>query len=184
MKYADINKRYTEIINKYLVKGYTVNTATMGGSQGEIAHIDLTDGNEIIRILVEGFNEYHRDIEGVEIIVGKATDEIKPNSKKTLGTIWNNRLEIIESERFFAIGRNGYYTDKKEEAERAAQKRMSRYDTTPRETYEPSAKAIEIAKKVIRKKFDVKRINTAEVKLSKYGNEYTVKYRNNIYRLR
>ena len=55
MKFADINKRYTEIVNEYIAKGYTINTATMSGSQGEIAKIDFTDGTEIIRIRVASF---------------------------------------------------------------------------------------------------------------------------------
>lgn len=41
MKYADINKRFSEIVTEYLNKGYTFNTATMGGSQGEVAKVDL-----------------------------------------------------------------------------------------------------------------------------------------------
>ena len=44
MKFADINKVFTAEVNKYLERGYHFNTATMRGSQGEIAHIDLTDG--------------------------------------------------------------------------------------------------------------------------------------------
>ena len=42
MKYAEINKRYTEIVSEYISKGYILNTATMAGSQGEIASVDLT----------------------------------------------------------------------------------------------------------------------------------------------
>ena len=52
MKYADINRRFTEIVAEWLAKGYSINTASMSGSQGETAKIDLTDGKEIVRILV------------------------------------------------------------------------------------------------------------------------------------
>lgn len=31
MKYAEINKRYTEIVSEYMAAGYTLNTATMTG---------------------------------------------------------------------------------------------------------------------------------------------------------
>lgn len=34
MKFGDINWRYTEIAAEYIGKGYKINTATMGGSQG------------------------------------------------------------------------------------------------------------------------------------------------------
>lgn len=53
MKYADINRRFTEIVAEWLAKGYSINTASMSGSQGETAKIDLTDGKEIVRILVK-----------------------------------------------------------------------------------------------------------------------------------
>lgn len=52
MTYADINKVFTAEVNKYLERGYHFNTATMRGSQGEIAHIDLTDGAEVVRVLL------------------------------------------------------------------------------------------------------------------------------------
>ena len=29
MKFADINKRFTEIVAEYIAKGYTINTKTM-----------------------------------------------------------------------------------------------------------------------------------------------------------
>ena len=58
MKYADINKRYTEIISEYMATGYTLNSSTMTGSQGETASIDLTDGKEIIRVLVSRFSDW------------------------------------------------------------------------------------------------------------------------------
>lgn len=32
MKFADINRQFTEIVAGYLKAGYTFNTATMGGS--------------------------------------------------------------------------------------------------------------------------------------------------------
>ena len=96
MKYAEINKRYTEIVAEYMAKGYTVNTTTMGGSQGEIAHLDLTDGREIIRILVDSFHEWtDTSLDGVEIRVGRAAAEIKPNYSECHQTIWNNRLEVL-----------------------------------------------------------------------------------------
>ena len=96
MKYADINKKYTAIIAEYLANGYTINTRTMGGSQGDYAHIDLTNGTEVIRILVETFHEWGKlSIEGLEIIVGRADSEVIPNCESDYCTLWNNRLDII-----------------------------------------------------------------------------------------
>lgn len=57
MNYAGINKRYTAIVAEHMAKGYTINTRTMTGSQGDYAHIDLTNGTEVIRIMVDTFHE-------------------------------------------------------------------------------------------------------------------------------
>ena len=40
MKYSDINKMFTTEVNKYLEQGYRFNTASMNGSQGELAKVD------------------------------------------------------------------------------------------------------------------------------------------------
>ncbi len=47
MKYIDINQKFTAKVAEYIAKGYTINTATMSGSQGEVAHVDLTDGKQV-----------------------------------------------------------------------------------------------------------------------------------------
>ena len=112
MKYIDINRKYTEIVANYLMSGYTVNTSTMSGSQGEKARIDLTNGTEIIRILVQ--DNMGRDFSRfTEIVIGKCTDEnINPNSSNGYGTIWNNQLEVISTFRFrkFDEDKNGEWT--------------------------------------------------------------------------
>jgi uncharacterized protein YeeX (DUF496 family) len=62
MKFAEINRRYTEAVAEWLAKGYTINTATMSGTQGEFAKIDLTDGKEIIRVVVAAYVKKLRDL--------------------------------------------------------------------------------------------------------------------------
>ena len=71
MKKQDINRIYTEKVAELLACGYQINTETMSGSQGEWAHIDLTDGSEILRVLVDShssFSEGYDEI--VRITVG------------------------------------------------------------------------------------------------------------------
>ena len=58
MKYIDINRKFTETVSSYIAQGYIINTASMSGSQGEIAHIDLTDGKQIVRVLLDSFTEW------------------------------------------------------------------------------------------------------------------------------
>lgn len=192
MKYREINKRYTEIVTAYMNKGYTINTASMSGTQGEIAKIDLTDGTEIIRILIGCFHDFDDcGTEGIEILVGKVTEDVKPHSNADRKTIWNDHLEIIHQERFYQIGTYGSdFYGSKEEAERAATIRSERWklhrkDNPPIEL--KNEKAIEIAEKIIRTKFNYKRINISEIKITKCKIRdrigYIVSYHNRTYRL-
>jgi len=138
MKFESINKKYTEAVAAWLAKGYTINTATMGGSQGEVAHVDLTDGKEIIRVLLGNIGAAYERIEdrfyhldGVALIVGRVTDQIIPNSPNTWPTVWNSHLEIVSEERFYEIGRQHRDGSKwygtKEEAMAQQDKNSERY---------------------------------------------------------
>lgn len=180
MKYIDINKRYTEIVTEYMTKGYTVNTASMSGSQGEIAKIDLTNGTEIIRIRVASFYGLRNDVEGIEIIVGKSTDDVKPHSNGRNETIWDSRLEVVHSERFYQIGRYGNdYYGTEDDAKRASEVRYERYERRHIESkkFEESPKAMEIAKRIVRRKMGYSRINYSDLQLYKVANGYFVKYK-------
>ena len=55
MKFIDINREFTAAASSYMAQGYYINAGTMGGSQGEVAHIDRTNGTEIIRELLPTF---------------------------------------------------------------------------------------------------------------------------------
>ncbi len=45
----DIENIYTDTVKEYMNKGYRIYSPTMGGSQGEIAKIDLTNDKDVIR---------------------------------------------------------------------------------------------------------------------------------------
>ena len=49
MNQNDINRAFTKKVTELLDRGYQIYPSTMGGSQGEIAHVDLYRGDEIIR---------------------------------------------------------------------------------------------------------------------------------------
>lgn len=83
MKFIDINREFTAAANSYMAQGYYINAGTMGGSQGEVAHIDLTNGTEIIRVLLTTFNNY-LGTEGVELIVAGSRTTSSP-IRKTAG---------------------------------------------------------------------------------------------------
>lgn len=176
MKYESINKRYTELVAEYIGKGYYFNTATMGGSQGEIAHADLTNGTEIIRILIQRFCNWDRfGTEGIEIVVGRCTDEyIKPNMNRDLETVWNNKLEVITSEKFFQIGiehRDGSrYYGTEDEALAANQKQQDRWETVRTE----SKKEMPEAAKQIVLPFVKRQPRCKSVKLNEIESVYRV----------
>lgn len=188
MKYSDINKKYTEIVSEYMAKGYVINTGSMSGSQGEIAKIDFTDGKQIIRVVISKFHDYNLYIDGVEIVVGIAKDNVKPNRYDSWDTIWNNNLEILYCERFYEIGSNRNretFYGTKEEAEAAKEIKYKRYRYTDydKKVYYTSEKAMEIAKRVVRNNMGVKRIRENEIKLYKDYRGYVVTYNGKTYRL-
>ena len=101
----------------------------------------------------------------------------------------NNRLEVLQQERFFKIGENrvsGTQYGTEAEAKAAAELRLKRYIakecSSKSKTF--TGEAIEIAKRVIRRKFGANRIATAYVMVFKYDNAYCVSYRDRTYRLR
>lgn len=186
MKYAEINKRYTEIVSEYMAAGYTLNSATMTGSQGEIASIDLTDGKEILRVLVTRFNDCGDccTYEGVDIIVGRAgeRDMVTPNDDNNWHTLWNDHMEVVRQERFYQVGesrRGGKFYGTKEEAEAAYKVRMQRYkDKRERKTpAAPSPRMLEIARRIVKERLGVKRVSMDDVKLAKNSEgKYVVRY--------
>lgn len=176
MKYAEINKRYTEIVSEYMAAGYTLNSATMTGSQGEIASIDLTDGKEILRVLVTRFNDRGDccTYEGVDIIVGRAgeQDMVTPNDDSNWHTLWNNHMEVVRQERFYQVGesrRGGKFYGTQEEAEAAYEARMQRYrDKRDRKTPAASSpRMLAIARRIVKERLGVKRVSMDDVKLAK-----------------
>lgn len=185
MTYADINKRFTQIVTEYICKGYAINTSTMSGSQGEIANIDLTNGKEIIRVLVDSFTDWHENLEGVKIIVGRSTDNVRPHSGQSLDTVWNGRLEIIRTECFYRISRYDNFYGTREDAEIAKGIRYIRYARRELHTveYKPSDKAMAIAKKIVHQKLGYSRVNSSEVRLAKTRDGYRVSYRGKVYYL-
>ena len=92
-----IEKIYSEKVAELLNQGWHVNTTTMPGHQGEVAHIDLTDGSEIRRALLYRemvWGDEPGDFHGnkVIILVGRNTEQLRPSWDST---IWNNRLEPV-----------------------------------------------------------------------------------------
>jgi len=111
MNQNDINRIFTEKVTELIAQGYQINPATMSGSQGEYAHVDLRKGTEIIRVLLDDGSDYEEGVDFMRLMVGRCTDEIRMGTFDRLGnTIWNNRLEILFEIKFAKIAEN-YFTD-------------------------------------------------------------------------
>lgn len=131
MKRAELNIIFTAKVNEYLAKGYTFNTETMAGSQGEIAKVDLTNGEEIIRVIMERKHSWELG-ESFTITVGRAT-EVEPGIGDT---IWNNKLEVLDQEIFHQAAYGSDYLITREEAEKNANKRKARVERRTHNTNE------------------------------------------------
>lgn len=182
MKYIDINRKFTAAVSSYMTQGYTLNSSTMGGSQGEIASIDLTNGTEIIRVLLNGFSDYKEMVTdgGIELIVGRVTDDVHPNKANEYRTVWNNRLEVISSKKFYRLNnraQDGFYGTE-EEANAAEEKRFDRYKSrrSNDSAVDVTKKAAPMVKKYIHEKFGVRRVKMDDIKVVKHGGCYTVTY--------
>lgn len=185
MKYAEINKRYTQIVAEYFAKGYQVNSGTMSGTQGEIAKVDFTDGKEIIRVMLNSFHTL--GFGGYEIIIGKCTENIKINGEFGIGcTIWNDRLEVVCCEKFYEIGKDsksGTEYGTKEQAEETYQKHCERYKNKVNDYVDLTDKYIELGKRVVKRCWNKKRVSNEDIKVYKNNRGYFVSYKYLSYKL-
>lgn len=119
MKKTTVERMYTAKVAELLNQGWHIHTSTMPGHQGEVAHVDLTDGSEIRRALLCREMTWGRsdaDFYGHKIIilVGKNTDPIWPGWDSTL---WNNHIEVCSQIELAEIQEpdryhpEGWYTD-------------------------------------------------------------------------
>lgn len=139
MKSTEINTIYAAKVAEFLAAGYTINTTTMNGSQGEIAKIDFRKGNEVIRVLLHQetiWGEKYCTAEAIVLTVGRCTDErvINEVGFSRNAIIWNERLEVIEERTFFRIGDRScsdWYLEG-EEAEAAMLKTRNRWEMRDR----------------------------------------------------
>lgn len=133
MKKQEIERMYTQKVAELLNQGWRVHASTMPGHQGEIAHIDLTDGSEIHRVLLQRELAWSHLDDGfhgdrITITVGRNTGEVWPGWDST---IWNQRLEVLSQIEMAEIQTpdrrhpDGWYTDF-EEAVRISKIRHAR----------------------------------------------------------
>ena len=188
MKYAEINKKFTDKVNEYLNKGYIINSATMTGSQGEVAKVDLTNGKEIIRVMIdECWYGCYSDYKGYEIYVGKAINtEHKIHSYGSFEKIWNNELIEIFSEKYYKADRyrhkDWFVTE--EEIRHISKKWEERIVNRWSSSTSLPDKAKDIALKYVRKQPKCSRARKESVQIIKNTDGYFISYRNHYWKLK
>ncbi len=138
MKKQAIEQIYTDRIREHLSEGWRAYTGAMSGGQGEMAHIDFTNGSEIRRVLMNRSFISRRDYaahyygftgDRVTVTVGRNTDRLWPG--RWDNTIWNSNLEVLSEIEFAEVQEpnwehpDGWYTDM-EEADRVEEVRNRR----------------------------------------------------------
>ena len=129
-------------------------------------------------MLLNGFSDYKEMVTdgGIELIVGRVTDDVHPNKANEYRTVWNNRLEVISNEKFYKLSSNRddepfYGTE--DEAKVAMEKRFSRY--TNRDTYRTP--------EYIHEQFGVRRVKMEDIKVTKHKGVFTVTYHKHVAQL-
>ena len=188
MKYAEINRRFTDKVNEYLTNGYIINSTTMHGSQGEVAKVDLTNNKEIIRVMINECWYNHYEYKGYEIYVGRAIKGNRCiNAYGSCNTIWNNELVEISSEKYYQAD---YYKDKdwfvtEEEIKKNSIKCNERIKNRWSFSKPVSDKAKDIALKYVRKQPKCSRARKESIRMIKNeNNKYHIYYKNYCWELK
>lgn len=133
MRFTDINAIYSKKVADLLADGYMINSNTMGGSQGDIAAIDLRKNDDVIRVrlhreMSSSYEGEHFWGDNITLTVGRCTDPdvIRAKEYHSYATVWNNRLEVIEERVFWEMGRSQWYIEG-EEGKDALRKGAKRY---------------------------------------------------------
>lgn len=182
MRKMEIDSLFTARVTEYLSRGYVMHTDTMHGSQGEIAKVDLSNGTEIIRVLLN--NKFCLNGQQVILKVGRNTDTLRGT---TSDTIWNGNLDILEETVFCKVGENYYVTPEEYEAiyakhwarrERAVRKQLIELGEAAREIVLPFVRRQPKCKRV--KASDIERVFKS---VDKNRVTYSVTVKGRTYRL-
>lgn len=114
MKFTELNAAFTAKVQEYLNNGYTFNLNTMAGHQGEIAKVDLTNGTEIIRIVMDKEPTERIGCNKIVLLVGRNTDRLFSTGCDNQ-TVWTAHLDVIERKEWYRVAED-WFIDYDEEA--------------------------------------------------------------------
>ena len=103
MKNINVNQIFTDLVADKIAQGYSLHIQSMSGSQGEIAHVDFEKGGQVYRLMAEKNHTNGKDPEltwhdTLVITFGRSPE-------KDGNDVWNNHLEVLEQQTYYAVGR-------------------------------------------------------------------------------
>ena len=183
MKMKDIKAAATKIVSTYIGWGYIL-SETMSGHQGELLKVDLTNGKEVIRVLIDDRRHHFDKLDEVAIEVRRYVFGKDAKSEKS-HILWNGQGELIAEYVYYKLARfsdGDWYTDNKDEAESALAIRNVRRDV--KHSSSKSGVYTDEKRKVIvlgyvRKQPRCKSKKVSDIEsVAKYGNTYRICLRN------
>lgn len=180
MKYNEINKRFTECVAELMSRGYYINSQSMSGGSGEIAKVDLTNGESTYRVCLESsyhltFDERVNQWRGRAILLRVAyTQEVADRY-----TYWKDFL-IADEIIFYEIEEGKWYTDSLHDALEAQRlHRMRAYNHRENTSFEylKDDKRKAIAGNYLKRKYGYQRIRWGKVSILKTTADTYTSYR-------
>ena len=188
MKMRDIKAAATKIVSTYIGWGYFL-SESMRGHQGEILKVDLTNGQEIIRVLIYEEPHHFDRLDQVMIEVRRYVFGKDINSEKS--SVWSNEGELIAEYVYYKLARyyeGDWYTSDKDEADSVLatkkERRELRFSSSKTGVYTDDVRKA-VALGFVRKQTRCKTKKTSDIEsVSKYGNTYRINMKNgNVYTL-
>lgn len=179
MKFADINKKFSEAVAKKLAEGYTICTGTMSGSQGEMSKVNFYKGGEHFSLYLENKHCFSERTLDEKIVMrwvrsNELHGDVLPNA---FCTFWlgEKYCTTMEESVWYKAGKNWYVGE--EEAAAIYEKRVQRYkneDDNKLKIYLPMTNK---GKRIAAKIFNNHKIRTADrVKVSEITESYVCAY--------
>ena len=195
MKRTAIDKVLSEKVLAYMMEGYTINTKSMTGHQGEEGKVDLVKGDVLIRVWMTRESHYNwleEDKWSGDTMVIRVGKWIHEAHLSDVYTVWMKDFELIDEITYYQVGRrNVWYFDNLEEAMAAREKTLSRMhrpsgSRKSRVRFFDEEWAKDLAVNYLKRKVGYKRVCRDNVRLSHdYKlNKYFVGYNLQSYELR
>lgn len=200
MTFAEINKRFTAKTLEFMAEGYYINTSGLTyltcGCSHEYCHLELTNGEDIILMVIAESGVSFTDLRKVSIEIYEAKKDVldknwcRPNMMRGANHIGAEKCNLIYSEDFYQLDYNNYQKDwfgTEEEAKwaravhdsRTRNRRWAERNTTIREETLPKSYH-KIALKHIRRtwysSYKLSDITAVKKQINYYGKKPKVSY--------